>query len=689
MTGVPSVKVTARLGITVIDGPDQGDDQDGVWCDSGIVRLTPLNPETTITGTSAGPWLAGNHRLDIPIGVDGNITWQGNPWVKVVDFTSDHVNPQVPPNRATHQVEYVDCKAGDVSVEFKAKKVRLAADMVDPATGTCDLVKLSPVPTTGGTPITRGEPGPPGKDAPWPEGGTEGQVITRTTDGFVWATPAGGGGGLPAGFRAEDDSLIYISPTPPAGDLPESRFIIGTGRYTGMEIVAPTPTKPTTDVTSIDLGGSGLYVNFSEYTNVEEGQGAVRQFYQTNRSIGFGTNISYADGTSSVRQLDMDLEEGFTVYINNNPRVFSWPTASGEFATVEKVNELLAANGGGGGTGGGTGGGSGLPSEYKVSADGIYYIADGEGTPRFYMGRDGFGVAKTSTSGPTQYGQATVKPTGLDAEQTIYESDGSSMYTKVAIDSDTLRMHRRRRDAQGVMFDDRQLTLSATGLSVTAPGMENFYQYPWESGRLITEEKVNQLLAASGGSITSDDVKALIASSTYDAQVAAAVKTGPLTKAVLGLNVVQSLTALNQQFGTWTIVDDGTSTANWPNRMIFQFDPLGAGETVQTFCLNEYGEPRVIPAKPNTVGFRVFEKQFSSSPAHSATVPVLEVMSDRDNRVSQFAVMPGGKTVQAGDATIGGKITASNLPPGILVLGSSDPVPGGTAAGTVIIRRAS
>lgn len=159
MTGVPSVKVTARLGITVIDGPDQGDDQDGVWCDSGFVRLTPLNPETTITGTSAGPWLAGNHRLDIPIGVDGNITWQGNPWVKVVDFTSDHVNPQVPPNRATHQVEYVDCKAGDVSVDFKAKRVRLAADMVDPATGTCDLVKLSPVPTAGGTPITRGEAG--------------------------------------------------------------------------------------------------------------------------------------------------------------------------------------------------------------------------------------------------------------------------------------------------------------------------------------------------------------------------------------------------------------------------------------------------------------------------------------------------------------------------------------------------
>lgn len=132
------------------------------------------------------------------------------------------------------------------------------------------------------------------------------------------------------------------------------------------------------------------------------------------------------------------------------------------------------------------------------------------------------------------------------------------------------------------------------------------------------------------------------------------------------LTAVKSLASATETAATFTIADDGSSTATWPNRFEVLFDPNGATAAFLTFWLNEYGEVRGNPAKSNTVGARFFAGNAPSDyTARDVTVPVLEVSSDRTNRVTKFAVYGDGDVDVAKDiavavnATVGGTLNVT------------------------------
>src|SRR5690606_475524 len=94
------------------------------------------------------------------------------------------------------------------------------------------------------------------------------------------------------------------------------------------------------------------------------------------------------------------------------------------------------------------------------------------------------------------------------------------------------------------------------------------------------------------------------------------------------------------------ITNDGTGAGTWPERLVFRYRDTTGGTYFRTGYFNEYGELRVAPAKHNTVALRLFQKELSSQPARNMTVPLMDVMDNRDDRNVLFALMPDG-TVQA------------------------------------------
>lgn len=128
---------------------------------------------------------------------------------------------------------------------------------------------------------------------------------------------------------------------------------------------------------------------------------------------------------------------------------------------------------------------------------------------------------------------------------------------------------------------------------------------------------------------------------------------------------------------TVTITDDGTPTSGWLSRLVYRFKESVGATARNTFYLNEYGEIRVAPAKLNTTALRVFVKEFPSNPSgtRDATAPVVELMDDRTNRNSLWALR--------GDGTM----TRNGIPVSqVLVLSAAASVPAGTPANTVIFR---
>ena len=119
--------------------------------------------------------------------------------------------------------------------------------------------------------------------------------------------------------------------------------------------------------------------------------------------------------------------------------------------------------------------------------------------------------------------------------------------------------------------------------------------------------------------------------------------------------------AASEQLVTWTIADDGSPTAGWPNRLSVIFDPQ-SGADVEVFALNEYGEPRVTPAKANTVGFRLFSGLNSTAyTARDKSVPLIEVMDDRTTRTHKVGIYPDGDADFAKDVAGGGDLTTAGL----------------------------
>lgn len=153
MPDLDYAKLVGRLGLTVADGPDEDDTPDTVWCDEGIVRITPQITYTKIAGATPSPWTAGHAVIDATIAEDGYIWHNDSAGVWLVDLTSDKVNPHIADDKATHKIEFIGVKADGTDVAFPPVFVRITGP------GVCDLTTISPVPTASPVPIVRGETG--------------------------------------------------------------------------------------------------------------------------------------------------------------------------------------------------------------------------------------------------------------------------------------------------------------------------------------------------------------------------------------------------------------------------------------------------------------------------------------------------------------------------------------------------
>lgn len=103
---------------------------------------------------------------------------------------------------------------------------------------------------------------------------------------------------------------------------------------------------------------------------------------------------------------------------------------------------------------------------------------------------------------------------------------------------------------------------------------------------------------------------------------------------------------LTDQWATVDIQDDGGSTTSWKNRLEFFFRAFGASVSSLVTYINEYGELRGVPAKNNTVGWRLFMAADDAGfAARSTTVPVMEIADKRTGvRTPYFAVYADGAT---------------------------------------------
>lgn len=129
------------------------------------------------------------------------------------------------------------------------------------------------------------------------------------------------------------------------------------------------------------------------------------------------------------------------------------------------------------------------------------------------------------------------------------------------------------------------------------------------------------------------------------------------------------LAAATESVTEITVVDDGSSTTNWPNRFSWLFKPSGGIARLVQY-VNEYGELRLVSAKTNTVPFRIFGKTAAADAAH--TVNLIEVQDARDTRVNVFTVATDGTVaapnVQDGVVTwpTGSEPSLTGVPDGTL-----------------------
>lgn len=158
MPDLDYAKVTGRFGLTVADGPDGDDYPDTIWCDEGSVEIQPLITYTKVSEGVPSPWTAGNSVITATINTQGYLEWNGKPGVWLVDLTSDKVNPQIGPNKATHKITFKNVKAGGTPVNFTSVPVRITKNGAL-GDGVNDLTRLMPVDPGVNTPIYRGEKG--------------------------------------------------------------------------------------------------------------------------------------------------------------------------------------------------------------------------------------------------------------------------------------------------------------------------------------------------------------------------------------------------------------------------------------------------------------------------------------------------------------------------------------------------
>lgn len=96
------------------------------------------------------------------------------------------------------------------------------------------------------------------------------------------------------------------------------------------------------------------------------------------------------------------------------------------------------------------------------------------------------------------------------------------------------------------------------------------------------------------------------------------------------------------KIGSYTVVDDGSATSGWLDRLEFFYDHAGAETPRRTTYLNEYCELRISPAKGSTVPLRIFQRETTSDPTHNAGVNLFEIMDNRTDRNIQMGIANDG-----------------------------------------------
>lgn len=125
------------VGDTVIDVDSNPDVQ---WCDEGTVRFTPLLTKARVSSSPDGPFRVGHEIVEAVIGVDGRVTYAGNPFVRLVDLGSAQLDPRVPRGQPAYRVDFLDVRSQGLDVKIPTFSFHPLPNEVN------DLTLLAPLP---------------------------------------------------------------------------------------------------------------------------------------------------------------------------------------------------------------------------------------------------------------------------------------------------------------------------------------------------------------------------------------------------------------------------------------------------------------------------------------------------------------------------------------------------------------
>lgn len=126
------------------------------------------------------------------------------------------------------------------------------------------------------------------------------------------------------------------------------------------------------------------------------------------------------------------------------------------------------------------------------------------------------------------------------------------------------------------------------------------------------------------------------------------------------------------QFAKLDVSEDvvNEDASSWPNRIELGLRRM-VGAVLQPRRLvtffNEFWEIRGVPAKTTTTWLRVYGKEFTADPDHDPTVPLIEVSTNRDTRITNWGVMANGDMVREvnGEWVVLSPVIISNTDPEI------------------------
>ena len=162
----------------------------------------------------------------------------------------------------------------------------------------------------------------------------------------------------------------------------------------------------------------------------------------------------------------------------------------------------------------------------------------------------------------------------------------------------------------------------------------------------------------ASGAVTKSDVGLANADNTSDANKPVSTAQQTALNAKISLGGTTALAPQTATVHTFTIVDDNSSSGTWPDRLGFRYDDTAHADHY-TSWFNEFGELRIIPAKTNTVAFRIFTKDVTASTSHDAGIPVFEIVYNRDVRTPYHEMYSNGNFYHSGAGTVGGALAVT------------------------------